>query len=75
MAHDTSTDQKKSALRRTFFFAAASEAVLDGFAAAAAVRQAAAGETLCEKGAPGDCIYVIMDGTARVHDGNLALKT
>lgn len=66
---------KRRSLRRTRFFADTPDAVLNRIAEAARVERVAAGQAVCRKDAPGDSIYVIMDGAARVHDGELVLAT
>ena len=33
-----------------------------------------AGETIIEKGAPGDCLYILVAGRARAHDGDRVLN-
>ena len=35
---------------------------------------AQAGETIIEKGAPGDCLYILVEGRARAHDGDRFLN-
>lgn len=34
-----------------------------------------AGETIFEKGDPGDCLYIIIDGKVNVHDGEMVVNT
>ena len=35
---------------------------------------AQAGETIIEKGAPGDCLYILVEGRVRAHDGDRILN-
>lgn len=35
---------------------------------------AKAGETIIEKGAPGDCLYILVEGRVRAHDGDRILN-
>ncbi len=69
------TSEKQRSLRRTGFFADTPDEVLKRIAEATRIERVAAGQAVCVKGARGDSIYVIMDGTARVHDGDLVLAT
>lgn len=69
------TGEKRRSLRNTGFFADTPDEILDKIAEAARVERVAAGQAVCRKDAPGDSIYVIMEGSARVHDGDLILAT
>ena len=64
---------KKDALRHTRFFAGATETVLEQFADAGVLETLPAGQTLLRKDAPGRSFYIIVEGRAEVHDGQLTL--
>lgn len=67
------TISKKDALRHTRFFAGATETVLQQFADAGIMETLPAGHVLLRKDTPGRSFYVIVEGRAEVHDGELTL--
>jgi serine phosphatase RsbU (regulator of sigma subunit) len=64
---------KKDALRHTRFFAGATETVLEQFADAAVLETLPAGQAVLRKDMPGRSFYIIIEGRAEVHDGELTL--
>lgn len=64
---------KKDALRHAKFFAGATETVLEQFADAGVLETLPAGQTLLKKDMPGRSFYIIVEGRAEVHDGELTL--
>ncbi|GIV98027.1 MAG: hypothetical protein KatS3mg057_2684 [Herpetosiphonaceae bacterium] len=63
-----STAEKTSILRRVSIFSSAPEEVLDKVAQLLQPVMVRAGETIFNKGDPGDCMYIIVEGRVRVHD-------
>jgi serine phosphatase RsbU (regulator of sigma subunit) len=64
---------KKDALRHTRFFAGATETVLEQFARAGVLETLPAGQMVLRKDMPGRSFYIIIEGRAEVHDGELTL--
>jgi serine phosphatase RsbU (regulator of sigma subunit) len=64
---------KKDALRHTRFFAGATETVLEQFASAGVLETLPAGQPVLQKDMPGRSFYIIVEGRAEVHDGELTL--
>lgn len=64
---------KKDALRHAKFFVGATETVLEQFADAGVLETLPAGQTLLKKDMPGRSFYIIVEGRAEVHDGELTL--
>ncbi len=64
---------KKDALRHTRFFAGATETVLEQFANAGVLETLPAGRIVLQKDMPGRSFYIIVEGRAEVHDGELTL--
>ncbi|MCK5276146.1 MAG: cyclic nucleotide-binding domain-containing protein, partial [Alphaproteobacteria bacterium] len=62
---------KKDALRHTRFFAGATETVLEQFANAGVLETLPAGRIVLQKDMPGRSFYIIVEGRAEVHDGEL----
>lgn len=69
----TEVISKKDALRHTRFFAGATETVLERFANASVLETIPAGRTVLLKDAPGRSFYIIVEGRAEVHDGELTI--
>jgi len=64
---------KRDALRHTRFFSGATETILEHFASAGVLETIPAGRTLLHKDRPGRSFYIIVEGRAEVHDGELTL--
>ena len=64
---------KKDALRHARFFAGATETVLEQFADAGVLETVPEGKTILHKSGPGKSFYIIVEGRAEVHDGELTL--
>jgi len=69
-----STDEKTILLRSVGLFAEAAGDVLAEVAALLQPVTARAGQTIFDKGDCGDCMYIIVEGRVRVHDGELTLN-
>jgi hypothetical protein len=61
-------------LARVGLFASLSPEALVDIAALLAEREAVAGERIVTKGEPGECLYVIVEGAVRVHDGDRVIR-
>lgn len=68
------TGLQKEALRSTKLFADASDEVLNRIADALERVELSPGQVLFEKGDVADGLYIIVDGSVRVHDGALVLR-
>lgn len=64
---------KKDALRHTRFFAGATETVLEQLADAGVMETLPANRAVLQKDMPGCSFYIIVEGRAEVHDGELTL--
>ena len=67
------TTSNKDVLRHARFFSDAPEDVLDRFASAGVPETVPAGRTVLQKDQPGRSFYIIVEGRAEVHDGELTL--
>jgi AAA family ATP:ADP antiporter len=66
--------EKVMILRTVSIFAGVPESILAEVAALLAESQLKLGETLFAKGEAGDCLYIIVQGRLRVHDGERLLS-
>ncbi len=69
-----STVEKVLILKRVGIFAATPDETLSEVAALLGEVPLSAGQTIFEKGDLGDCMYIIVDGEVRVHDGQRTLN-
>ena len=69
-----STIEKIIALKTVDTFAGAPDNVLANVAALLQEVELAVGETIIEKGDPGDCMYIIVSGKVQVHNGDHTLN-
>lgn len=69
-----STIEKVLVLKRVGIFAATPDETLAEVAALLEETPLQPGQTIFEKGDPGDCMYIIVDGEVRVHDGDRTLN-
>lgn len=67
--------QKVESFKQVNLFANLPNDVLEGLAGLANTITIKAKETIIAKGAPGDHLYVVMDGRLRVHDGDHTFAT
>ena len=68
------TIEKVIALKKVSIFAATPDEILADVAALLEEVHLDAGETIFEKGDVGDCMYIIVEGEVRVHDGERTLN-
>jgi len=68
-----SQDEVNRVLRRCGFFAATPESALIALAGLTEQLRVAGGETLFEKGDVGTAMYFVLDGTIRVHQGDVVI--
>ena len=61
-------------LRSSVLFGESPETVLEGIARIVRLISIDAGERLIEKGDDGDAMYIVCDGSVKVHDGDLQLS-
>ena len=66
---------KTSYLRQVRFLQYASESLIQQLATVMNRIEVSAGDRIVEKGEPGDTMYFVVDGTVRVHDGNIDIAT
>ena len=69
-----STIEKVIILKTVSIFAETSDDVLADVAAISEETEASVGQTIFEKGDPGDSLYMIASGRVRVHDGERTLN-
>ena len=69
-----STIEKVLALKQASIFAETPDEILAEIAAVLEEVPLPPGETIFDKGDPGDCMYLIVDGEVRVHDGGQTLN-
>jgi AAA family ATP:ADP antiporter len=69
-----STIEKVVILKGVGIFAKTPDKILGEVASLLETVELRAGVTIFEKGAPGDCMYIIIDGDVRVHDGQSTLN-
>ena len=68
------TIEKVIALKKVSIFAATPDETLVDVAALLEEVDVDAGERIIEKGDLGDCMYIIVDGEVKVHDGDITLN-
>jgi sigma-B regulation protein RsbU (phosphoserine phosphatase) len=68
-----SPDEATEVLRRCDFFAATSDSAVGALAALAELVHLPGGTRLFEKGEAGTAIYFVLDGTVRVHQGEVVV--
>ncbi len=68
------TIEKVIALKKVGIFAATPDETLVDIAALLEEVDIEAGETIIEKGDLGDCMYIIVEGEVKVHDGENTLN-
>ncbi len=68
------TIEKVIALKKVGIFTATPDETLVDVAALLEEVDVDAGETIIEKGDLGDCMYIIVDGEVKVHDGRSTLN-
>jgi hypothetical protein len=69
-----STIEKVIALKKVSIFAETPDETLAAVAALLEEISASAGETVVEKGDLGTCLYIVVEGEFRVHDGDYTLN-
>jgi CRP-like cAMP-binding protein len=69
-----STDDKATLLRSVGLFAETADDVLADIVALLQSVTVRAGQTIFDRGDRGDCMYIIVEGRVRVHDGELTLN-
>jgi hypothetical protein len=69
-----STIEKVIALKKVSIFAETPDETLAAVAVLLEEVSVSAGETIVEKGDLGDCLYIVVDGEFRVHDGDHTLN-
>lgn len=60
--------------KQSVFFSGMPPALRDEFTKIAKLEHFETGVTICRKGDPGDSIYIVVDGEARVHEGDLIVS-
>jgi len=71
---DLLTVEKVQLLNRCATFAQTADHVLADVSTTLGTVELQAGETLFKKGDVGNCMYIILDGNVRIHDGNKTLN-
>lgn len=64
-----------SSFERSTFFSDMSPAVLNALTEASIIEHFEKGEMVCQKGDPGSSIYIVVDGEAIVHDGDMIVSS
>jgi CRP-like cAMP-binding protein/predicted metal-dependent HD superfamily phosphohydrolase len=66
--------ERTAILRSVNLFAETPDSVLEEIALLLSPLEASAGENIFMKGEPGDCMYLIVRGRVRIHDGEMILN-